>query len=159
MALELSTLETERALQNAIDKAWIPHFRSLGMEASGEWARNVHSRGSSIWGLDYTTVLGHKGRGRNHNQDPEEIAKFTRWAGSTFIKKWVQDKGLNINPYAVAYTIARKGTTWHRNKSSDLLEFLKSDNFLEILREELKNLLVLKVHENIIVELRRLKFK
>ena len=49
------------------------------------------------------------GRGKNSSQDKEAVRKWVGWAGSTFLKKWVEDKGLDISPFAVAYKIARQG--------------------------------------------------
>ena len=49
------------------------------------------------------------GRNRNQSNDKETIKKWVGWAGSTFLKKWVEDKGLDISPFAVARKIATKG--------------------------------------------------
>ena len=51
------------------------------------------------------------GRKQNAKQDPESLRRWVGWAGSTFLDKWVQDKGINISPYAVAWKIARQGWT------------------------------------------------
>lgn len=52
-----------------------------------------------------------QGRRPNAKQDPESLRRWVGWAGSTFLDKWVQDKGINISPYAVAWKIARQGWT------------------------------------------------
>ena len=39
----------------------------------------------------------------------EAIKKWVRWAGSSFIKDWVQNKGVSISPYIIANKIARNG--------------------------------------------------
>ena len=49
------------------------------------------------------------GRGKNSSQDKDAVRKWVGWAGSTFLKKWVGDKGLDISPFVVAYKIARQG--------------------------------------------------
>src|SRR5690606_39016092 len=99
----------EEVLNEAINKLYIPHFEKLGMNASGQWKNNVEAMGTAIWGMDYTEYLA-KGRSANSDQSPEAIKAWVGWAGSTLIKQWLNDKGLNLNPYAVAQNIARKGT-------------------------------------------------
>lgn len=138
--------------QNEIDNAFeviitevinlylIPKFEELGMEATGEWIENVHSKGSELWGRDYTKYLV-EGRPPNDSKDPKDIAKFARWAGATFIGKWVQDKGLDLNPFAVAYKIAMEGTNYYPD-GTDLMEILESNQVTEYINMRLKELLV-----------------
>jgi hypothetical protein len=49
------------------------------------------------------------GRKPNENQDPKALKAWVGWAGSTFLKAWVKDKGLSISPFAVAWKIAKEG--------------------------------------------------
>ena len=49
------------------------------------------------------------GRRPNKNQDKSALKRWVGWAGSTFLDQWAKDKGLLINPFAVAWKIARKG--------------------------------------------------
>ena len=92
------------------------NYLKMGLQASGNWPKQlkdeVTQKGSniniSIYGEQYTGALIN-GRSRNKNNDKESLRKFAGWAGSTFIAKWVKDKGLNLNPYAVAYSIGEKG--------------------------------------------------
>jgi hypothetical protein len=94
----------------------IQNYDRLGLRASGKFAKDLETKVEEQ-GTKWTiTFLGSKhsqfmvaGRGANKNQDKDSIKAFVGWAGSTFLKQWVQDKGLNVSPFAVAYKIARKG--------------------------------------------------
>lgn len=132
--------ELEEILTNVINLFLIPKFNELGMKASGEWEENIEAKGNEIWGRDYTEYLT-KGRPPNESDDPKDIAKFARWAGATFIGKWVQDKGLDLNPYAVAYTIAKKGTKRYP-EGSDLLEILETEEVKDYINQELSKVLI-----------------
>lgn len=131
----METQEIEKIVDEVIQRFLIPKFRELGMRASGEWEENVHARGNEIWGRDYTEYLS-DGRPPNKDQDPEALHRWVGWAGSTFLKDWVQNKGLNVSPYAVAYKIAREGTDWYPN-GSDLLEVLESKDVVDFINEGL----------------------
>jgi hypothetical protein len=94
----------------------VANYERLGLRASGRWANSLEQfseqKGGAIRfgikGESYTEQL-QRGRRPNQKQDKESIRKWVGWAGSTFIKKWVEDKGLNISPYAVAHKIASEG--------------------------------------------------
>jgi len=69
------------------------------------------------------------GRGKNSSQDKEAVRKWVGWAGSTFLKKWVADKGLDISPFAVAYKIARQGIRVpNENNDGRLISSVINDN-------------------------------
>lgn len=114
------------------------------VNASGQLADSIRyvvtGESLEIWGLDYVYYVS-KGRGKNVNQSPEALKKWVGWAGSTFLKDWVVAKGVNINPFAVAYSVARKGNTVHQQGGSDLLTAIFNDALVEeinaALREEL----------------------
>lgn len=112
---------------------------SLGMNASGEWLQSLSVETAPnqgyIIGRDYTEYLT-LGRTPNLDQSPEAINRFARWAGSTFLKQWVADKGLSINPYAVAYKIAREGTDYYPD-GTDLLEVMESEEVANFIRERI----------------------
>ena len=61
-----------------------------------------------ILGAKYTGAMVN-GRKPNTKQSKESIKAFVGWAGSTFLSDWVKQKGINANPYAIAYSIARNG--------------------------------------------------
>ena len=121
----LSKSDQEQILRGVVNDILIPKFISLGMNASGEWINSLEVRGDEIWGRDYTRYLA-KGRGPNQDQDPEALKKWVGYYGRTVFAKWVQDKGLQINPFAVAYSVARKGNKYYP-QGTDLLEVLSSE--------------------------------
>ena len=96
----------------------IKNYNRLGLRASGEWEQSLESFNEpnasgfeiGIKGRNYTEYL-EKGRRPNKASDPESVKNWVGWAGSTFIAKWVKDKGLEnkLNPYAVANKIATEG--------------------------------------------------
>ena len=98
---------SERTKQELIDK-----YRSMGLKASGAFEEGLTTETSetktAIWTVPHTWFMVH-GRNKNQSNDKETIKKWVGWAGSTFLKKWVADKGLDISPFAVAYKIAREG--------------------------------------------------
>ena len=98
---------SERTRQELIDK-----YRSMGLKASGAFEEGLTTETSetktAIWTVPHTWFMVN-GRNKNSNQDEKAINKWVGWAGSTFLKKWVSDKGLDISPFAVAYKIARQG--------------------------------------------------
>jgi hypothetical protein len=111
--LEKWTLEKQDGL--------VTNYKRLKLKASGKWERSLRNEvteksgvlKATIFGMDYTEFM-ENGRRRNGvlnpaNGTPEAIKKWVGWAGSTFLKQWVIDKGLVISPFAVAWKIARKG--------------------------------------------------
>jgi hypothetical protein len=94
----------------------ISNYNRLGLRASGAWADSLEQfkdvqAGKLKIGIlanDYTTYL-ENGRNPNKNQTPEALKSWVGWAGSTFLDKWVQDKKINANPFAIAWKIAREG--------------------------------------------------
>jgi len=97
----------------------------LGQKASGKWVNSLEvvvSNGKGlILGEAYTEQLT-KGRPPNKNQNTEDLRKWAGWAGNTFIKDWVKEKNLNLNPFAVAFNIAKKGTVSYGKGGSDLID-------------------------------------
>lgn len=92
------------------------NYNRLGLRASGNWEKQLEPFNNQIGGFIKAGMLGADytgeisiGRSPNKNQSEEAIKKWVGWAGNTIIKQWVEDKGLDISPFAVAYKIARKG--------------------------------------------------
>lgn len=109
------------------------------VNASGKLADSVryevYDLGVRIYALDYIYYLQF-GRAPNKNKSTEALHKWVGWAGSTFIKDWVEEKGINLNPYAVAYSIARKGNTVYQQGGSDLVTgVIQSEFFTNLVKE------------------------
>ena len=90
----------------------IANYNAKGRKASGRFERETYvqmdTNKGAIMAPRYAGVMLF-GRRANFNQDDKAINIWARVAGSTFLKDWVRNKGLSINPYIVAYKIARKG--------------------------------------------------
>ena len=90
----------------------ISNYNAKGRKASGRFERETYvqmdTNKGAIMAPSYAGVMLF-GRRPNFNQEPKAIRSWVGWAGSTILKEWVQNKGLSINPYAVAYNIAKYG--------------------------------------------------
>ena len=90
----------------------IDKYKSMGLKASGAFedglSTETDENSTKIWTVPHTWYMVN-GRGANSKQSEEDVKKWVGWAGSTFLKKWVDDKRLSISPFAVADKIAREG--------------------------------------------------
>ena len=139
----LTEQDKETILREVIDRFLIPKYRELGLEASGLFAQLTHARNESIWGPDYTQYMV-QGRGPNANQDPAALRAWAVWAGKTFIAEWAQRKGVDIDPIAIAYKIARDGTT-HYPEGTELLEVLASPECIAFINQRVADFTVVQV--------------
>ena len=73
-----------------------------------------------------------QGRKPNTNQSTEAINHFTKWAGYYIFTQWVQQKGISINPYAVAWSVATKGYQKKLSLDEIVTEQKKKDIFQSI---------------------------
>lgn len=109
-------IEQARLWVDETKKDLIENYTRLGLRASGKWANELDDEIAEkdnvlhikIKGADYTYQL-ENGRTPNRDQSKESLKAWVGWAGSTFLKQWVSDKGINISPFAVAWKIAREG--------------------------------------------------
>lgn len=124
--------QIESILNQVINNFLIPRYKSLGMEASGNWARQLEVRTRPnegiIIGERYTEQLVY---GRRPGTMPPVLA----------IQRWLQQKGLNLNPWAVAKTIQNSGTSWYRKGGSDLLEVFEEKQTIDFINTQISNLL------------------
>ena len=101
---------------NDSQDALVDNYKKLGLRASGNWPNELETYSNitptkitaGIKGAAYTGALT-GGRSPNKDASDEAIWKWAKWASATIIKKWVADKGLNLNPFGVAYHIAKYG--------------------------------------------------
>lgn len=130
---------------NEINRDLVINYDRLGLRASGRWAdslevfynQNQGNIRAGILGESYTEQL-ENGRRPNKKSSDEEIRRWVGWAGNTIIKKWVDDKGLDLNPFAVAYKIAREG--WrvpNTNNTGGLVSDVATDRRINDLREKI----------------------
>ena len=99
------------------------HLR-LNQKASGKWidGLEVQVKGTSgaIWGENYTEWIA-KGRPPNKDKGMAAVRAWAGWAANTFIRDWLDAKGLDLPAYGVAMNIALHGTKSHP-KGTDLLD-------------------------------------
>ena len=90
----------------------IANYNAKGRRALGGFERETYvqmdANKGAIMAPPYSGVMLF-GRRPNFDQSDEAIMHFTRWAGHYIFKDWVEAKGYNISPYAVAYKVAKYG--------------------------------------------------
>ena len=126
----------ERTKQELIDK-----YKSMGLKASGAFedglSTETNENSTKIWTVPHTWYMVN-GRGANSKQSEEDVKKWVGWAGSTFLKKWVDYKGLSISPFAVAYKIAREGIRVpNQYNEGTLISSVINDNSIERLLSDM----------------------
>lgn len=157
----LTENDIKEVTREVVDTFVIPDFMQRGHNASGNWVASVDVRvdGQSgvITGPRYTGALI-EGRQPNKDQDPQAIANWARWYGKHVFDPWVQSKGLGLNPYAVAYTIARHGTKLYRDGGdSDFLKILESQEVQDFIMKRIGDKVTVRVVSNLRNKLKELK--
>lgn len=95
------------------------------------------------------------GRPPNEDQSEEGLRSFVGYAGSTFLRQWVQDKGLSISPYAVAYKIARMGIQVpNRFNPGGVISDVLNDESIQQLIDEVGEVTINNISSDILNELR-----
>lgn len=131
--------EIEQIGQEVLEMFIIPSYEAKGHNASGELKNSFRVRsepGKVIFsGFDYAQYLI-IGRRPNKDQSPEAINNWARWYGANVFGPWVSSKGLGLNPFAVAYKIAREGTKQYREGGDDdFMKVLESPQVADYLRQ------------------------
>ena len=127
-------------------------YNALGLPASRRFEKELEPTAEDspfrkhivVYGSAYSGAMI-SGRAKNTNQSPEAIKAFVGWAGNTWAKQWVEDKGLTISPFAVAYKIARQGVTVPNPHNSGAL--LDTALPQELINEYVNSLVMAKVSE------------
>lgn len=122
----LTHQQIERILQDVIDLFLIPKFNELGMDASGEWRNSIEVRGNEIWGRQYTEQLVY---GRKPGKRPP-VEPLKKWA---MIKFGYDEKRALSFAFALAHTIAEKGTSWYQQGGTELIAVLKSQAVIDFI--------------------------
>jgi len=136
----------------------ITNYNRIGLRASGEWEQQLETRIEDSKSSIHAIILGARhtaimtsGRSRNKNQSPAALRAFVGWAGSTFLRQWVQNKSLSINPYAVAYKIAREGISVpNRFNKGTLITDVINENRVKKLYESLKHVIIKDMKSDVI---------
>lgn len=143
-------LLTEKLKDAIVNK---PVTKYGAVNASGELERSITYtiEGSTltIWGNDYIYYL-QNGRGPNKNQSKEALLNFAGWAGSTFIKDWINDKGLDLNPFAVAYNLGKNGNIIYQQGGSNLVSSIFDEALQQTIENEFAGLLASEIESEIL---------
>lgn len=140
----LTVVDKEAIVREVIERFLIPRFIELNLNSSGQWVETAHARGASIYGQDYTQYLV-RGRGPNADQDPKALAAWAVYYGKTVFAEWVAAKGLDLDPIAVAYNVAKYGTKIKEQGGTDLLEVLKSRECLEFINTKVRDFVAIQI--------------
>lgn len=141
---------------------FIKNYERLGLRASGEWERSLFNEVTEtdskikigFFGANYSQQL-ENGRLPNRNQDLKALKAWVGWAGSTFLKDWVSDKGININPFAVAWKIAREGVKVpNAYNEGGLISDVITNESVSLLLNEMAGGILLGIKSDIIKELK-----
>lgn len=143
--------EMERIIDKVIRKFLIPKFRSLGMNASGQWINTVQSRRNEIWGQEYTYYLTH---GREGGTMPP-VSAILEWVKAKF---GLTGQQAQSTAWAVATKIKQEGTKWYQRGGTDLLNILESKEVTNFINRELKDSIEKKLKKQFREELRE-RFK
>lgn len=129
----ISENKVREIIQGVIDLYLIPKFMELGLNASGDWVKNLEARASGttgeIWGLSYTEQLVN-GRGPG---TPPPVSALVRWAG--FKLGYTGQQAISV-AFAVRNKIAAEGTEIYKNGGTDLLEILNSPEVLNYINKQ-----------------------
>lgn len=147
-AIYLSIDETEEILNKVIEYFVLPRFEELGMRATGEWEQNLSSEATglntgSIMGRQYTEQLT-KGLGPGTKVS---IPALKRWAMAKFS---LSEEDATPVAFAVREKIFQKGTTWHEEGGSNLMEILEEPRTLQFIQEEIGGKFQLKIQQELI---------
>ena len=123
----------------------IANYNAKGRRASGSFERETYvqidTNKGAIMAPAYSGVMLF-GRRANFDQDKKAIKNWVGWAGSTFLKDWVRNKGLSISPYAVAYKRARNGIAEPTPPNGLVTEVVNADAIRELGNRLAKDLIV-----------------
>lgn len=143
---------TPQEFGNNIAARILEQYNALGLPASRRFEKELEVKAEDspfrkhiiVYGSAYTGALI-SGRQKNSDQSQAAIKAFVGWAGNTWAKQWVEDKGLTINPFAVAYKIATKGITVpNTHNSGALLDTALPE---DILTEYINDMVGLRISE------------
>jgi len=118
--------QIEAILRDVVELFLVPHFESLGMDASGEWRESLEVVGDTIRGRGYTFQLVN---GRAPGARPP-IEPLTRWA---IVKLGLDERQARGAAFAISNKIAKEGTEYYKQGGTTLLEILKGKEVIEFI--------------------------
>lgn len=148
----ISEREIQEVTEKVIELYVLPDYERRGHNVTGglrdSFKAEVRGMTGVIVGNHYAEYLVH-GRPPNKDQSDDAIKRFTRWAGATFLGDWVEARGLKINPYALAWKIAKDGTKIYEEGGSTLFEILDSQEVRDFIISELGKAVIVNI-ENVL---------
>ena len=141
--------QIEEILDEVIKLFFIPKFDSYGMNATGEWKKNVEAIGSSIWGRDYTEQLAY---GRKPGSFVP-IAPLQKWAMAKFGMDEQSALGM---AFAVSKNIQKNGTTWYQKGGTDLLSILDTAPVINFINKKVAKIVTNLVKTELEAELTKI---
>lgn len=155
-------------LWQVVERFVKPDFIERGFNASGNWLQSVEvstqtedrlSYKGNILAPHYTEFLI-RGRGANKNQNPEAIRNWVKWYAPHVFEPWMQNKGItDLDPWILAYSIARTGTRIFKDGGTDFLEILSSEEVISFIRNKISELIRIRVEKTLFEELKKLRKK
>jgi hypothetical protein len=131
----INEFDIQIILDEVIERFLKPHFRKLGMNASGDWLENVHAEKNKIMGMDYTEYLVHGREAGSY----APIAPLERWARNKF---GADPREARRIAFAVSNKLKNVGSNYFQQGGTDLLEVLQSDEVVDFIQSEIKSLIV-----------------
>ena len=143
MATDFSTERiVKETMDWVVDTILIPHFQSLGLNASGEWLENLNTRVEAqkgiINGRKYSEQLVW---GRRPGKRPP-ISALEKWVQVKLGLSGAEAKGA---AFAIAKKIEREGTEIYKKGGTDLLEVLNKPETIKKINEKLAGLMKVEV--------------
>lgn len=111
--------QIRRILEDVVDLFLIPHFLSLGMDASGEWRGALHVVGDRIRGRKYTEQLVY---GRKPGTFAP-IEPLKKWA---MLKLGLDEKQALGAAFAISNKLKNEGSEYYKQGGTTLVEILRS---------------------------------
>lgn len=128
-------------------------FKSRGLTATGKTVNSVESKivitDSNInikFTGDYQTQYLINGRPKNKKQDHISLRNFAVWAGNTWMKDYVERKGLNVNPIGAAYNLGKYGVKVPNSRNDGkVVSSVFTAKDIKTLTDQLKDELILSI--------------
>ncbi|MGI9582641.1 hypothetical protein ACR1PO_15710 [Chryseobacterium sp. RRHN12] len=145
----LTVEEIASVMEEVVEKFLIPRFNELGMNATGDWLKNVGGEAEPgkglIMGLDYTEQLV---KGQEPTTVP--LPDLKRWAKAKFK---LSDNVAASVATRVQRKIKEEGTTWYEKGGSNLLEVLEEQDTINFVNMKLRQYATPRIQEQLIRQL------
>lgn len=127
----------EEILRDVVDVFLIPHFLSLGMDASGEWRQElaVSGKDENITGRKYTEQLVYGRKPGTY----APIEPLKRWA---MIKLGLDERQATSTAFAISKSLKEKGSRIYQNGGTDLIERLSRQDVIDYINERVGKFIV-----------------